>query len=187
MKSINPAKPARFTPAMAGGKSAEAVRAQYENSPEYRLGCEIMDELTRSLGIGADEVAAMLGSGARPNASNILGKQAANTLAQMEKNGQLTRSMEEYLADENFIKLLREVPAQIAVRLSDAELSAKKADERAESSRSLGMQDVLEKLRMRRTLPQQTRARTTASAEPDFSQMSTDEFNEFKRRYFGHR
>jgi len=187
MKSINPAKPVRFAPAAAGGKSAEAVRAQYENSPEYRLGCEIMDELTRSLGIGADEIAAMLGSGARPNASNVLGKQAASALAQMEKNGQLTRSMEEYLADENFIKLLREVPAQIAVRLSDAELSAKKADERAESSRSLGMQDALEKLRMRRTLPQQTRARTTASAEPDFSQMSTDEFNEFKRRYFGYR
>jgi hypothetical protein len=47
------------------------------------------------------------------------------------------------------------------------------------------MQDVLEKLKARRSLPAQTRAGVTASAEPDFTQMSTEEFNAFRRRYFG--
>lgn len=170
-----------------GGKTAEAVRAQYENSPEYRLGCEIIDELTDKLGIGADEVAAMLGSGTRPESGAMISTQAAAVLSQMKKNGQLSRTPEEYLSDETFIKLLTEVPAQIAVRLSDAELSAKEADKRAESSRDTGMQDALEKLRARRALPRQTRAKVTASAEPDFSNMSTEEFNEFKRRYFADR
>ncbi|HWQ58687.1 MAG TPA: hypothetical protein VN540_06670, partial [Clostridia bacterium] len=125
------AKPsmAAALPHAGGGKTAEAVRAQYENSPEYRLGCEIIDALTGSLGLGADEVAAMLSSNTRPSGTDMLGTQAAKTLEQMEKNGQLQRSAEEYLADETFIKLLREVPAQIAVRMSDAELNAKKANE----------------------------------------------------------
>jgi hypothetical protein len=60
----------------------------------------------------------------------MLGIQAAKALERMEKNGQLQRGIEEYLADESFIKLLREVPAQVAVRLSDAEHAARKADER---------------------------------------------------------
>ena len=164
-----------------------ALRAEYENSPEYRLGCEIIDALTESLGLGADEVAAMLSSNSRPAGFDMLSMQAAKTLEGMEKSGRLRRSLEEYLADEGFIKLLREVPAQVAVRLSDAEHSAKKADERVGAERNLGMQDVLEKLKARRALPAQARAGVAASAKPDFSGMSSEEFNAFRRRYFSSR
>ena len=172
-------------PPVRAGTTAEAVRAEYENSPEYRLGCEIIDALTDSPGLGADEAAAMLSSGTRPSGLDMLGIQAAKALERMEKNGQLQRGIEEYLADESFIKLLREVPAQVAVRLSDAEHAARKADERVGAERNAGMQDVLEKLKARRSLPAQTRAGVTASAEPDFTQMSTEEFNAFRCRYFG--
>ena len=189
MNPTNQTKPERLAPATSAesGKTVDAVRAQYENSPEYRLGCEIIDEMTETLGVGADEVAAMLGSNTRPTANSVIGAQAASILTRMEGNGQLARGMEDYLSDETFIALLREVPAQIAVRLSDAELAAKTADARAQGARGLGMQDALEKLRARRALPQQTRVKATASAEPDFSGMSAEEFNGFKRRYFSHR
>lgn len=188
--NLEKAKPAGVRPqaiAAPGGKTVASVRAQYENSPEYRLGCAIIDELTGTLGVGADEVAAMLGSAARPGGFDMLGAQAAAALEQMEKNGLLSRSVEEYLRDENFVKLLREVPAQVAVRLSDAEAAAKKANERVGSERNLGMQEILEKLKARRALPAQTRAGLTASAEPDFSNMSAEEFEAFRQRYFGRR
>ncbi len=188
MNRARPAAGAQKALAVPGGNAgAEAIRAEYENSPEYRLGCEIIDELTEALGIGADEVAAMLSAKTRPPGFDMLGMQAASALEAMEKNGQLSRGVEEYLSDANFVKLLREVPAQVAVRLSDAEASTKKANERVGAERSAGIQEVLEKLRARRSLPAQTRAGATASAKPDFSNMSTEEFNAFKRRFFGHR
>ena len=40
--------------------SAEAVREAYENSIEYRLGCEIMDGLTQSYGLSSEDAEAML-------------------------------------------------------------------------------------------------------------------------------
>lgn len=167
-------------------RTAAQVRAEYENSPEYRLGCEIIDELTGQFGLGADEVAAMLSGGTRPPGSEMLGRQAADILERMEKNGQLARRADEYLEDPAFLALLREVPAQVAVRLSDAELSSKRANERVDNERSAGRQEILETLSARRALPRQTRAQITASAEPDFAGMSAEEFNAFRRRFFGH-
>lgn len=186
--AINRIGAAAAMPAAAAREQASAqdVRAEYENSPEYRLGCEIIDELTSALGLGADEVAAMLSAGTRPAGNEMLSLQAAGILERMEKNGQLARGIEAYLADETFIQLLREVPAQVAVRLSDAEASAKTANERANGAHSAARQEVLETLSARRALPQQTRAKLTAHAEPDFAGMSAEEFNAFRRRYFGH-
>lgn len=179
---------AAATPATAAREQDRApdVRAEYENSPEYRLGCEIIDELTSALGLGADEVAAMLSAGTRPAGNEMLSLQAAGVLERMEENGQLARGIEEYLADETFVQLLREVPAQVAVRLSDAELSARTANERVNGARSAARQEVLETLSARRALPQQTRVKLTARAEPDFAAMSAQEFNAFRRRHFGH-
>lgn len=180
MSKAIPAPPLQPAPPPAGAKPGRDVRAQYEDSPEYRLGCAIIDELTETLGIDAEEASAMLSLDTRPLSGDLLGREAAGTLTRMKKDGKLNREIDAYLADEGFIKLLREVPAAAAVRLSDAELNAK-------SAHSEGMQEVLEKLRTRSALPRQTPVKATASAAPNFNTMSEQEFDAFKRRYFSGR
>ena len=39
--------------------AAARVRAEYEESPEYRIGCELLDGLTQELGISAEQAAAL--------------------------------------------------------------------------------------------------------------------------------
>lgn len=171
----------------AGGaeNAQESIRQEYENSPEYRLGCELLDALTEELGIDAETAASMLSSGTRPGSFEMIGERAASALARMQEKGELERTPEEYLEDENFIALLREVPATVAVRLADAKKSEKSANERAEGERSTGRREILEQLQARKSLPRQTRAGMTAAAEPDFANMSSEEFAAFKRRIFG--
>lgn len=172
--------------ATGGALSAEeSIRQEYENSPEYRLGCEMLDALTQELGLDAETAAAMLSSGTRPTSLEMIGKKAAAALEKMQQEGELERTPEEYLDDENFIALLREVPAKIAVRLADAQRSEKNANERVASERSTGRREILEQLQARKNLPRQTRTGMTAAAEPDFANMSSDEFASFKRRIFG--
>lgn len=160
---------------------AEKVRDAYEGSIEYRLGCQIMDGLTQGYALNSDDAEAMLTGEYAPKSSEIVGARAAETLKRAEKEGRLARSIESYLADEGFLKLLREMPAELAIRIKEAEWAA----EGARHARSDGERDAIEKLKARQALPTPMRTIIPVSAEPDFSAMSSEEFARFKRRRFG--
>ncbi len=160
---------------------AEKVRDAYEGSIEYRLGCQIMDGLTQGYALNSDDAEAMLTGEYAPKSSEIVGARAAETLKRAEKEGRLARSIESYLADEGFLKLLREMPAELAIRIREAEWAA----EGARHARSDGERDAIEKLKARQALPTPMRTIIPVSAEPDFSTMSSEEFARFKRRRFG--
>ena len=155
---------------------AEKVREAYEGSIEYRLGCQIMDGLTQGYALTSDDAEAMLTGEYAPKSSEIVGARAAETLKRMEKEGRLARGIESYLADGEFLQMLRQMPAELAIRIKEAEWAA----EGAKNAR-----DAIEKLKARQALPTPMRTIIPVSAEPDFSTMSSEEFARFKRRRFG--
>lgn len=159
----------------------EQVRSAYENSIEYRLGCQIMDGLTQGYALSSDDAEAMLTGEYAPKSSQVVGARAAELLAKRQTAGKLKRDVESYLADEDFLKMLREMPAELAIRIKEAEWEA----ESAHSARASGERDTLEKLKARQALPAPMRTIIPASAEPDFSTMSSEEFARFKKRHFG--
>lgn len=100
---------------------AEKVREAYEGSIEYRLGCQIMDGLTQGYALTSDDAEAMLTGEYAPKSSEIVGARAAETLKRMEKEGRLARGIESYLADGEFLQMLRQMPAELAIRIKEAE------------------------------------------------------------------
>ncbi len=159
----------------------EQVRSAYENSVEYRLGCQIMDGLTQGYALSSDDALAMLTGEYAPQSSQVVGARAAELLARKNAEGKLKKDVESYLADEDFLKMLREMPAELAIRLKEAEWEA----ESARCARASGERDTLEKLKARQALPAPMRTIIPASAEIDFSTMSSEEFARFKKRHFG--
>ena len=113
---------------------AEKVREAYEGSIEYRLGCQIMDGLTQGYALTSDDAEAMLTGEYAPKSSEIVGARAAETLKRMEKEGRLARGIESYLADGEFLQMLRQMPAELAIRIKEAEWAA----EGAKNARSAG-------------------------------------------------
>ena len=167
-----------------GAPPAEDIRAEYENSLEYQVGCTIVDALTEAYGLSAEEAAAMLGANVAPSGAELIALRAAEVLAEMEKAGRLSRPPEDYMRDEAFLSLIGELPAELAVRVADAEAAAQNAGARAENERSAGAEEVIESLRARRALPKPIRSGMSAGAAQDFHNMTSEEFAEFKRRYF---
>ena len=82
---------------------------------------------------------------------------------------------------DEFLQMLRQMPAELAIRIKEAEWAA----EGAKNARSDGERDAIEKLKARQALPTPMRTIIPVSAEPDFSTMSSEEFARFKRRRFG--
>ncbi len=155
------------------------LRTEYEESPEYCVGCALVDGLTRELGISAEQAAAMLTGGTQPSGMDVMLRRQGAVLSGLERAGKLSRPASEYLGHGAFQELLWNLPAAAAVRVFEAEEAAKRAGmgENAE-------QAVLEKLRAQRALPAPLRKSAPTSAEPDFAQMSSAEFERFKQRYF---
>ena len=147
---------------------AEKVREAYEGNIEYRLGCQIMDGLTQGYALTSDDAEAMLTGEYAPKSSEIVGARAAETLKRMEKEGRLARGIESYLADGEFLQMLRHIVQRHICH-----------------ARSDGERDAIEKLKARQALPTPMRTIIPVSAEPDFSTMSSEEFARFKRRRFG--
>lgn len=106
---------------------AEKVREAYEGSIEYRLGCQIMDGLTQGYALTSDDAEAMLTGEYAPKSSEIVGARAAETLKRMEKEGRLARGIESYLSDGEFLQMLRQMPAELAIRIKEAEWAAEGA------------------------------------------------------------
>lgn len=161
--------------------SAEAVREAYENSIEYRLGCEIMDGLTQSYGLSSEDAEAMLTGEYSPKSCQIIASRAAEVLSRLNAENKLKRPIDSYLEEEGFLSMLRQMPVELAVRIKEAEWEA----EGASNARSDGERNAIEKLRARQALPAPMRTIIPASAEPDFATMSSEEFKRFKQRHFG--
>ena len=161
--------------------SAEAVREAYENSIEYRLGCEIMDGLTQSYGLSSEDAEAMLTGEYSPKSCQIIASRAAEVLSRLNAENKLKRPIDSYLEEEGFLSMLRQMPVELAVRIKEAEWEA----EGASNARSDGERNAIEKLRARQALPAPMSTIIPASAEPDFATMSSEEFKRFKQRHFG--
>lgn len=161
--------------------SAEAVREAYENSIEYRLGCEIMDGLTQSYGLSSEDAEAMLTGEYSPKSCQIIASRAAEVLSRLNAENKLKRPIDSYLEEEGFLSMLRQMPVELAVRIKEAEWEA----EGASNARSDGERNAIEKLRARQALPAPMRTIIPASAESDFATMSSEEFKRFKQRHFG--
>ncbi len=168
------------------GKAQGEPRGQIENSVEYRLGCQLLDGLTSQFHISSEEAAAMLEDGAAPQPLQVLSTRVTQTLNTMKKEGRLTMEPEQYLEDPDFLQLIGHLPAEAAVRVYEAERGMKSAGEREAKARTDGEQNAMEKLRARQALPRPMRSSMPASAQPDFEKMSSQEFDDFKKRYFGY-
>jgi len=168
-----------------GGMSEmeQRIRNEYENSPEYRLGSELISGMTGQFGMSPEDVAAILGSGKTPGGMEAISLKAGQELSRLAIRGMLKRPPEEYLDDPEFAGLLLEMPVGMAIRVYDAENEAKTSKKRVEEERANGMRDVVEKLRARSTLPKQMRFDAPVSAETDYMKMSTEGFNRAKKRY----
>ncbi len=157
------------------------VREAYENSAEYQLGCKMLDELTQRYSLSSEEALSMLTGEFAPQSAQIVGARAAEALELLEKDGKLKRGIESYLGDEGFLSMLRQMPAELAIRLREAEWAA----EGAENARREGERSAIERILAKKSMPVQMRTNMPASGEPDFKRMSADEFIRFKKSRFG--
>lgn len=103
---------------------------------------------------------------------------AQNTVVQMlelDKQGLLSRSIEDYIASEAFLRLLSEFPVKAAVRIFDAEEKAAHAQEH-------GKQLVIDDIYRRKALPKSIKNTQSAVPEDDYGKMTSEEFNRIKER-----
>ncbi|MBE5784398.1 MAG: hypothetical protein E7330_01215 [Clostridiales bacterium] len=180
-KSVRKPLKEAFEERMALEGAVKKVREEYENSPEYRIGCELIDGLTEELGISAEQAAEMLSAKVRPSGVDVLSSRAAATLGEMEKQGALKRPAKAYLEEAAFEALLKELPAAAAIRVFDAENALQQAGAQANSERE---QEIYEMIRAQRALPRQMKPQAPTAQSPDFGRMSSEEFELFKKHYF---
>ena len=104
--------------------------------------------------------------------------EAANTLVEMERNGELPEGfdLEAAVQDRAFAELLQEFEPKAAVRIYAAE---KRADE-AENSVKTRMS---EQARSRSQLPKSQRTDRAAAPTPDYMSMSREAFSALEKQY----
>lgn len=68
---------------------AERIREAYENSIEYRIGCQIMDGLTQGYALTSDDAEAMITGAYAPKSSELVGARAAELLSKKGAKGEL--------------------------------------------------------------------------------------------------
>lgn len=104
--------------------------------------------------------------------------EAANTLAEMERNDALPEGFDlsEAVQDRAFAALLTELPPAAAVRVYAAERRAENAEQHAR-------EELEEAIRVRNALPKPTRADRAVAATPDYMSMSDEAFRALERQY----
>ena len=104
--------------------------------------------------------------------------EAANTLAEMERNNTLPEGfvLSEAVQDRAFAALLTELPTEAAVRVYAAERRAEQAEQNAREK-------MQEALRVRNALPKSTRADRAVAAAPDYLSMSDEAFRALEQQY----
>lgn len=148
-----------------------------ESEPAYIIGRQLIGRLAAQTGTGEEQAAEAL-LYAAPGGREALCACAAQDLARLQEAGEV-KDVEGYLADKAFAELLLQMPASAALRLYDAERTAKDA---AQREREIGAQDLLEKMLARRSLPSPIRGGVPAEGRQDYAAMSSAEFAALKKR-----
>ena len=104
--------------------------------------------------------------------------EAANTLVEMERNGELPEDfdLETAVQDRAFAELLQEFEPKAAVRIYVAE---KRADEAENNVRTR----MSEKARSRSQLPKPQRTDRAVAPAPDYMSMSKEAFSALEKQY----
>ena len=98
-------------------------------------------------------------------------------LMAVKRPGRMPQGFDELeaLSDPQFVKLLLELPVYAAVRVYHAEAEAMRAMDSAAEA-------MAERLYAREALPQPARAAAIDPPQPDFRQMSSQQFREYERQ-----
>lgn len=104
--------------------------------------------------------------------------EAANTLAEMEQNGELPEGFDlsEAVKDYAFAALLREFEPKAAVRIYVAEKRAEDAENAVKTRMS-------EQARNRSALPKSQRTDRAVAPAPDYMSMSREAFSALEQQY----
>lgn len=104
--------------------------------------------------------------------------EAANTLVEMERNGELPEGFElsEAVQDRAFAELLQEFEPKAAVRIYAAEKRAEDAENNVRTRMS-------EQARSRKALPKSQRTDRAVAAAPDYMSMSREAFSTLEKQY----
>lgn len=148
-----------------------------ENEPAYIIGRQLIKRLSAETGTGEEQATEAL-LYAAPGGKEALCALAARELVRLQEEGKVA-NVEDYLADKAFLEMLLQMPASAALRVYDAERSAKEAMQR---ERDNGAQDLLEKILARRSLPSPIRGGVPAEGKQDYASMSSQEFAALKKR-----
>ena len=147
------------------------------------IGESMVRQVMEATGLNAEESAMLLlEKGAAPDAYEAISARAAAELTRLCNEGQIPGAPEDYLNDEEFLPLLKRMPANAALELICARRDARDAKSAIEGDRERGARDVLEKLASMRRLPTSIRTQAPAITEPDFTGMSADDFFALKKR-----
>ena len=153
---------------------AQMLAELLESEPAYIIGKQFIQRLAAETGAGGEQASEAL-LYAAPGGREALCACAAQALVRLQEEGKVS-NVEGYLEDKAFAQLLLEMPAAAAIRLYDAEHSAKDA---IQQERDAGAQDLLEKMLARRSLPS---GDMPADSRQDYSGMSSAEFAAIKKR-----
>jgi hypothetical protein len=104
--------------------------------------------------------------------------EAANTLVEMERNGELPEGfdLQEAVKDRTFAELLQEFEPKAAVRIYVAEKRAEEAENSVKTRMS-------EQARSRKALPKSQRTDRAVAASPDYMSMSGEAFSALEKQY----
>lgn len=167
--------------------TTEADEAAEETTTDdglaLQIGRAVISEFASMGEMDASSVAQLLlGNEADTSETGIaaLSAKAANDLIRLEKADKLSKSIESYINDPSFIKLLYDMPTHIAVRLYDAE--SKTSSTLEEDAIKKAEQSIIEKLLARKALPVSTKSKSSASPDTDYSNMSSAQFRELSKR-----
>lgn len=179
----------------------EQARQEYERKlaedPARQLGQMMIDDLMTNKGLTAEEAAKeatdnfIKAIAKRDNVSvgvakKLYGKEIKQTVQQaVDEQSEIQRIVADVQAaekpegfdeaeayqDEAFLDLLREMPANAAIRVYMAEKKANSAG-----------QDIAEKLRSRQAIPQSTRPQQTVTPKQDWLSASREDFLAEKQR-----
>ena len=104
--------------------------------------------------------------------------EAANTLAEMEENGELPEGFDlsEAVKDSAFAELVSEFEPKAAVRIYAAEKRAEQAEENVRTR-------ISEQARSRKALPKSNRTDRAVAPAPDYMAMSKEAFSALEKQY----
>lgn len=169
----------------AEGDNAELSHVTEPDGPAMMamIGESMVRQVMEATGLTMEESAMLLlEKGAAPDAYEAISARAAAELTRLCNEGEIPGAPEDYLSDEEFLPLLKRMPANAALELICARRDAKDAKSAIEGERERGARDVLEKLASMRRLPTSIRTQAPAITEPDFTGMSADDFFALKKR-----